>query len=158
MTTTEKVLAGIQNSLPGQLIGKANHMVIAVLQLVHVFGILLLLTSLILMSLRLLGLALTEHSLPSLAREPGRLLWLGLGLAVGSGVLIFISGPAHYYYNKAFDVKMILLLSAVIVHVLGFRRLAQRQAVRPIPARIVVTISLILWFSVGIAGRAIGFV
>ena len=158
MTTTEKILSGIQDSFLGQLIGKSNHMVIAVLQLIHVFGILLLLASLTLVSLRLLGLALTDHSVPSIAREPGRLTWIGLGMAVGSGTLIFVSGPAHYYYNKAFDVKMILLLCAVTIHVVAFRRLAKSPTTRPVLARIVVTASLLLWFGVGVAGRAIGFV
>jgi hypothetical protein len=158
VTTTEKFLSGIQESYPGQLIGKSNHMVIAALQLVHVFGILLLLASLILVSLRLLGLTLREHNLASVTREPAILLWIGLGMAVGSGILIFISGPAHYYYNKAFDVKMLLLVCAVAMHILGLQRLARSRSVRPLLARLVVALSLILWFGVGVAGRAIGFV
>ena len=158
MTTTEKILASIQSSFLGQLIGKSNHMVIAVLQLFHVFGILLLLASLVLISLRLLGLAMTDENVRSIAREPGRLLSIGLSVAIGSGILIFISGPAHYYYNKAFDAKMLLLLCALLVHFLGFRRLAQRQTVRPAVARVIVALSLVAWFAVGVAGRAIGFV
>ncbi len=153
-----QVLNDIQHSSIGQLIGESNHLVIAALQVVHVFGVLLLLASLTLISLRLLGLALSHWSLPSLSREPGRLLWIGLGLAAGSGVLMFISGPAHYFYNRAFQIKMVCLLCALAVHTLGFRRLAARESCRPLLTRAVVGLSLLLWFSVGIAGRAIGFI
>jgi hypothetical protein len=77
-------------------------------------GFLVLLSSLTLISLRLLGLALTRQTVPQVATEASRALWVGAAVAIASGILLFLSGPAHYYYNRAFEVKMLLLLAALV--------------------------------------------
>ena len=158
MTIVDALLTAIQSSSFARSITKSNHLVIAGLQIVHVFGFLLLLTSLLLMSLRLLGLALRRHGIPQVTREPARLFWAGLSLAVISGTLMFITGTKHYFYNAAFDAKMLLLFVAVLVQIVVFRTVAAREAPRPILAKLVVAISLVLWFGIAAAGRAIGFV
>jgi hypothetical protein len=53
---------------------------------------------------------------------------------------------------------MLLLLAALIVQFALFSRIAARESARPTPARLSVVLSLVFWFGVGIAGRAIGFV
>ncbi len=152
------IVVRIQHTALSHAVSESNHLVIAGLQVLHVFGFLLLLASLTLMSLRLLGLVLTEHTVPRVVREPARLMRAGLTLAVTSGVLIFLSGPEHYYDNGAFDVKMLLLLAALTVQATLYRRVAAAEHASPILARATATVSLLLWFGVGIAGRAIGFV
>jgi NADH:ubiquinone oxidoreductase subunit H len=79
-------------------------------------------------------------------------------MAVGTGVLMFIGSPRHYFYNPAFDVKMLLLLLAVLVQALLFGRVAASEAQKPWLARTAVALSLVFWFAVSMAGRAIGFV
>jgi cytochrome bd-type quinol oxidase subunit 2 len=153
------LLTAIQNNGFARALTKSNHMVIAGLQLAHVFGFLLLLSSLLLMSLRLSGLVLQRQSLPQATRELAKLFQCGLVLAVGSGTLMFLTGPKHYFYNRAFDIKMLLLLAALIVQFALLNRIAAREeSARPALARLSVALSLVFWFGVGIAGRAIGFV
>ena len=118
----------------------------------------LLLASLVLISLRLLGLALQRQSIPQVAAETTRLLWLGLALAVTSGVIMFIGAPKHYFYNEAFGAKMLLLLAAVSVQIVLFGRVAASEAPSPTLARVSVALALLCWFGVSLAGRAIGFV
>jgi hypothetical protein len=151
-------LSAIQNNGLARAITKSNHLVIAGLQIVHVFGFLLLLASLLLMSLRLLGLALRQHSVPQVTRQPATLFAWGLALVIVSGALMFVTGPKHYFYNSAFEVKMLLLLAAALLHVTVFRSVAASESPNPLLARVAAVLSLILWFGIGIAGRAIGFV
>jgi hypothetical protein len=151
-------LAAIQNSGFARAITKSDHLVIAGLQLIHVFAFLLLLSSLVLMSLRLLGLVLQRQSIPLVTYGLTRLFWSSLALAAISGALMFITGTRHYYYNRAFDAKMMLLLVAVVIQLVLFRKVALRESPSQVLATATVALSLVFWFGVAIAGRAIGFV
>jgi hypothetical protein len=151
-------LIAIQNSGFARAITKSDHLVIAGLQLIHVFGFLLLLSSLVLMSLRLLGLVLQRQSIPLVTYGLTRLFWSGLSLAAISGALMFITGTRHYFYNRAFDAKMLLLLVAVVIQLVLFRRVAMGESPSRVLATATVALSLVFWFGVAIAGRAIGFV
>ena len=53
---------------------------------------------------------------------------------------------------------MLLLLTAVVIQLALFHRVAVSESLRPALARVVAAFSLVLWFGVAIAGRAIGFV
>jgi cytochrome bd-type quinol oxidase subunit 2 len=156
--TTPDALNLIQSSALSHAISKSNHLLIAGFQVFHVMGFVLLLAALVLISLRLLGLVLTQQTVPEVASQALRLVWSGLALAVGSGVLMFIGSPKHYFYNPAFDVKMVLLLVAVLVQALLFRKVANSDHPSPWLARTTVAVSLVFWFAVSMAGRAIGFV
>lgn len=156
--TIAEVLAGIARLPLSRAIARANHLVTAGLQVVHVIGFVLLLASLLLITLRMLGLALTRQSVPQVAAETSRLLWLGVVLVISTGILMFLSGPTHYFYNRAFDVKMLLLLAALLVHVSLLQRLVKRDGPPTILARMTALLSLLLWFGVSWAGRAIAFV
>jgi hypothetical protein len=156
--STNDILTAIQNNSFARAITKSNHLVIAALQIVHVVGLVLLLASLVLMSLRLLGLVLTEQPAVRVTRELAILLRSGLALTVISGCLMFLTGPRHYFYNSAFELKMGLLLAAVTVQFTLFRRIVAINPRHPLVAKLAVVLSLLLWFGVSIAGRAIGFV
>lgn len=151
-------LSAIQNSGFARAITKSDHLVIAGLQLIHVFAFLLLLSSLVLMSLRLLGLVLQRQSIPLVTYGPTRLFWSGLSLAIISGALMFVTGTRHYFYNRAFDAKMLLLLVAVVIQLVLFRKVAEGESPSRVLATATVALSLVFWFGVAIAGRAIGFV
>jgi cytochrome bd-type quinol oxidase subunit 2 len=151
-------LSYIQGSALAHAISKSNHLLIAGFQVFHVLGFVTLLAALMLISLRLLELILPQRTVPEVARQALRLVWSGLALAVGSGVLMFIGSPRHYFYNPAFAVKMLLLVAAVIIQTLLFRPVARREHSPRWLARTSVALSLALWFAVSMAGRAIGFV
>jgi hypothetical protein len=156
--TSADALSFIQSTPLSHAISKSNHLLIAGFQVFHVIGFVLLLAALVLISLRLLGLILQQQPVPEVARQALRLLWSGLALAVISGTLMFIGSPRHYFYNPAFDVKMLLLVAAVIIQTVLFRKVANSSAPRPWLARASVAVSLAMWFAVSMAGRAIGFI
>jgi hypothetical protein len=156
--STAEVLTAIQNSAVAHAVSKSNHMVGAGLQIFHVLGFILLLASVVLIILRLLGLAFAQQPISKVGRDATRLIWIGLVLTVLSGTLMFVSSPRMYYYNPAFELKMLLLVAAVLVQVLLLRRVSASDVAAPALARTTVALSLASWFGVGLAGRIIGFI
>ncbi|MEJ1962336.1 MAG: hypothetical protein WDO56_12645 [Gammaproteobacteria bacterium] len=63
----------------------------------------------------MLGLVFADQPVSKVGRDATRLIWLGLALAVISGTLMFVSNARMYYYNPAFELKMLLLIEAVLV-------------------------------------------
>jgi len=158
MSATLDILNAIQHSFVGSAIAKSDHLVGAGAQVVHVLGFVVLLAAVVLTNLRLLGLGLRERSAQQIAGEANRLVWIGLALAVVSGIVMFFSAVELYYFNPAFNLKVLLLVAAVVLQVLWFRRILSGKTGEPALVRAGALTSIALWFGVGIAGRAIGFV
>lgn len=156
--STVEVLTALQNSALGHAIGKSDHLVGAAAQIFHVLGFVVLLASLVLINLRLAGIALKSESIPQLSREPLKLIWLGLASAVTSGILMFVSAPLLYWANPAFILKLWLLAGAVLLQVTLYRHVIGQETPSPLLAKSAIALSLLLWFGVGVAGRAIGFI
>ena len=79
----------IQTSGVARFIGSLNHLYCAFMELVHITGMLMLLSSLLLTSLNLLGLGLKNVPVQILKQSTFRLFWWGLALLVISGLFIF---------------------------------------------------------------------
>lgn len=158
MSTTLAILEYLQGTPLAHSISKSNHLVGATSQLFHVFGFVILLASLVLINLRLLGLALPGQSVTQVSGQPNKLIWLGLALAVISGALMFIATPLLYFGNPAFRLKILLLGVAIVLQATLYRHVTSRDDPSPALAKLSVAASVLLWFGVGLAGRAIGFV
>jgi len=126
---------------------------------IHLFGLVLLLGSTVIMSMRLLGLCMTYKPITELGRTLLPLTSIGLTLMILSGGLIFIGGAVSYFMGMWFKIKMIILLTAILFHFLVFRRVVLAKGDRASWAlRGVAGIAaLCLWFGVGWAGRSIAF-
>ena len=152
------VLVWLQTTPVAHFISKSNHLVGAALQIVHILGFVLMLASLVLVSLRVLGLLLRERPLEDIARDGIRLLWIGFGTAFVSGFLMFTASPLLYFPNPAFRVKMVFLVVAVLLQSLLFRRILRGQVVQPLFVRTGVALSVTAWLGIALAGRLIGFI
>ena len=132
---------------------------IPIIQSFHLFGITLLLASMVILNVRLLGIGLKEIRLQVLAKQVWSWGTAGLLLAMISGLLVFIPDPARYAANTSFVTKMCILVVAVLYQYTLYRRVVRAEAASAAPHRHVVIplLSLMLWFSVGWAGRAIAF-
>lgn len=129
-------------------------MVFPVLECIHIFGFILLAGTVALIDFRALFALLPGESPAELAED--MLPWnlIGLGFALTSGALLFASDPDHYYLNRAFQIKMAVLLIA-----LGFDHTVHKRALRaPGSSKLVPCISLALWMLVIGGGIFIGFV
>jgi len=130
----------------------------------HVLSACLMLGFLLMVDLRLIGVAGVSLSISQLARD--LLPWAAsmFVLALLSGVLMFITRAANHVDNAAFQWKMLLLLLAGVNMLIYHGRLnrwpAARQQGRP-PSRgvrLAGALSLLLWVGVMLAGRWIGHV
>ena len=132
---------------------------IPLIQSVHLIGITLLLGTAVILNFRLLGAGWKQLPVTVLAKNLWRWAVGGLLLTICSGILVFVPDPARYAANYAFRTKMVLLCVAVLFQFTVFRRTIRAE---PSPAQtprgvVVACVSLILWFGVGWAGRAIAF-
>jgi hypothetical protein len=125
----------------------------------HLFGLTLLLGTMFILNLRLLGVIQSRKPAAQVARDLAPGLWIGLALILVSGALIFTGGAAKYYESSWFRLKMILLLSAIFFHFTIQRTIIKRDEARisTLLAKMTAMVELLLWFSVGFSGRAIGF-
>ena len=124
------------------------------LEVVHILGIALLLGNLVLIELRLWGLG-CSLGLPALARLALTVSVAVFGLAGSSGLAMFASQPAELLANRAFVLKIVLLLlaglNAAAFHLRGGLAKADRAA------RAQTVLSLGLWVCVIICGRWIAY-
>jgi hypothetical protein len=124
------------------------------LEVAHLFGIALLLGNLVLLELRVFGLG-AALPVPALARLSLSLALAGFGLAAASGLLMFGTQPAELLANRAFTLKMLLLLAAACnagwFH--GRGSLHRLDAL----ARVQMVLSTLIWLGVLGCGRWIAY-
>jgi hypothetical protein len=124
------------------------------LEVIHIIGIALLVGNLVLLELRVFG---AGAALP--ARELARLSLVlalgGFGLAAASGLLMFATQPSDLLANRAFTLKMLLLLAAACnaawFH--GRGSLARLDML----ARLQMLLSTLIWLGVIACGRWIAY-
>jgi hypothetical protein len=134
------------------------------IETVHLLGMTVLVGTVAAFDLRLLGWALLRTRISDLARRLLRWTWVGFGLQVVTGALLFSSEAVKMYVNPAFRLKMLLIcvagMQALIFQLVARRDLAawDGRAAVPVAARIGGLISILLWIGVVAAGRWIGFI
>jgi hypothetical protein len=125
-----------------------------VLEIVHICGIALLLGNLVLVELRVFGRG-AELALQSLARLALATSLAGFSLAAASGLLMFGSQAGELLANRAFTLKMLLILAAgcnaAWFHARG--SLGRCDAA----ARLQMVLSTLLWVAVIACGRWIAY-
>ncbi|MEK9951198.1 MAG: hypothetical protein VW687_03420, partial [Curvibacter sp.] len=109
---------------------------------------------LVLLELRVFGLG-TALPVPALARLSLALAGAGFGLAAASGLLMFGTQPAELLANRAFTLKMLLLLAAACnagwFHGRGSLQRLDRLA------RVQMVLSTLIWLGVLTCGRWIAY-
>jgi uncharacterized protein DUF6644 len=151
------LFADIQHSVLATSIGRLPIGYGAAAQLAHIAGLLLLLASIVLVNFRLLGVGVVSQPIARLARSTEGFLLTGFALLASSGVFIFLPAASLYYRNRAFWVKMVLIVLAVIFQLFVQRWIRGKPPGRSVLDRPVAIASLVLWFAIGAAGRTIGF-
>jgi hypothetical protein len=131
-------------------------------EIVHIFGLAILVGSVVMFDLRVLGLskgisvrALSRHMLP----------WSvgALALIVPTGLLMFSAHASDFISNRAFQLKMALLFTAGLNAV--FFRTGPYQTVKawdvgapaPLLAKASVAVSIVLWIAIISCGRLLAY-
>lgn len=125
----------------------------------HLLALAFLLGTVIILSLRLFGLMLVRQSVAEVARNLAPWTFGCLVVVLISGWCLFASEAFKCYDSTPFRIKMVCLFLAIVYHFTIYRRLTRsdQSRISPVAGRVTASLSLILWFSVGLAGRAIGF-
>ena len=128
-----------------------------VLSIVTVFG------SILMMDLRLVGLASRDSAVTKLSKEILPYTWIAFACAVITGSIMFISRADVYWNNTQFELKFLFMALAaanmLAFHFGAFRRVADWDDTLPPPpaARRAGALSISLWIIVIFFGRWIGF-
>jgi hypothetical protein len=129
----------------------------ALVETFHLLSLSILGGSILLVDLRLLGIGLRSQSPAVLDRELKPYLIGGLTVSIVTGSLLVSAEPMKCYYNLAFRMKMLFLALAVFFYFVVQERLFRREpGGGNLSGKLAGIVSLLLWLSVGLAGRAIG--
>jgi hypothetical protein len=130
----------------------------------HLAGIAIFGGMVLVVDLRLLGLALRSTPVADVINQLRWLKRFGFVLIATCGILMLGSKAEEYYYN-AFVWTKLSLLALVGVHALVFRPSVYNNAaeldrapVMPTRAKVAAALSLLLWVSIACAGRGIGYI
>lgn len=138
--------------------------IIPAVQTVHILSVAAVMTSALMLDLRLLGLRGTDQSVAAVAARFLPFIWWPLPVLLLTGAVLIIAEPSRSLQNPVFLLKMTLLLCAAGV------TLAWQMPLRGDPtfwdaslrrmrlARLLALISLPLWAAIICAGRWIAYV
>lgn len=121
----------------------------------HILAIGALVTAALLMDLRVLGVA-RGIALETVIHHLRPVAITALVIAVLTGVTLFSVQPVDYFNNPAFRIKMLLLIAAV-ANAAAFTSFRVERHANEVWTKVLALLSLILWISVAVAGRFIGF-
>jgi hypothetical protein len=127
-----------------------------ILECFHIIGFVCGVGTIALVNFRLLGVGLTRKSAAQLWSETMPWTLAGLSLAIFSGLLLFTIDPDAYYLNRAFRLKMIYLVIAIVFYYTAVYRAVSWVAEGK--KRMVACLSLGLWALVLFGGIFIGFI
>jgi hypothetical protein len=116
-----------------------NSWVFPVIESIHVIGLAAFVGTIVLEDLHTLDFKIAD------TRHLKMWTHIGLALMLITGAVMFLSDTTRYLHNPAFDVKITLLVLALIAHFTLHRR----------GTRFAASLSLALWTCVVLAARAI---
>jgi hypothetical protein len=125
------------------------------LEVVHIIGIALLLGNLVLLELRVFGLG-AALPVKDLSRLSLGAALAGFSVVAASGLLMFASQPAELLANRAFTLKMLLLLTAGC-NAAWFHGRGSLEKLDGL-AKAQMALSTLVWLAVIACGRWIAYV
>ena len=158
-----EICAWLEATSPATAITESEWM-FPTIETFHVLALTMVFGSIMMLDLRLLGVANRTRGVMELTEEILPWTWSAFIIAAISGALMFISAATKYYNNIPFRIKLILLalagINMAVFHLTGYRSAASWNHGTPTPhsARIAAGLSLALWIGVIFAGRWVGFV
>jgi len=125
-----------------------NSLVLAtIVEVLHYFSLFLLVGPILIVDLRLMGLAARRRNVAQLAADLFPLMWAGMALNFLTGFLLFAVDATTFYGNHVFHFKLAVILVAVVFGVVvqwNAKRWGESPAV-PVLGRFLAFVSLVLW-------------
>ena len=146
---------------PSVFIQEHNAWAIPAIQTVHIVGIALVMGSVLMIDLRILGLAWTEQTLRQTTARFGPWLTGSLWLLLATGLLMVVGEPVRELVSFSFWLKMALVAIGAVVAVSFQRALRreerwERQAAQP-SIKLLAIVTFFVWIGVIFLGRLIAY-
>ena len=142
---------------------QVTNWVVPTVQTFHILAIAVVASSALMIDLRLIGVFWADRPMRDVSSRFLPLVWWPMLILLSTGVIMIISEPARSLKNPAFQLKMFLLVAALIVTGI-FQFLQRRNAkfgnLRTGPRAAAVTVaivSMLLWSAIIFAGRWIAY-
>lgn len=130
----------------------------------HVLSVCFMLGALLMLDLRLAGVAAIRYSVNQLSRDFLPWIWLSFVVAVLTGLSLFITRASAHILNPAFQWKLALMGLAAVNMLLfhwrskSVREFRQTDSAMPFWVKMSGLVSLLLWFGATLAGRWMGHI
>lgn len=145
----------IENGAIGTTI-KESLWLFPAIEAVHLLALAMLGGALLMLDFRLLGVGLSAQSTSVVERNARPWLIGAVATLIVTGVLIGMSEALKLYDKDAFWVKMAALATA-LVFTFAIKLPLAHRGVSGLAAKALGTVSILLWLTVAMAGRWIGF-
>ena len=138
--------------------------IIPAVQTVHILAVAAVMTSVLMIDLRLMGLRAREQSVLAVAKRFLPFIWWPLPVLLATGLILITAEPARALQNPVFLLKMGLLLLAVGLTLVCQIPLGtnaafwESSAGRRRAALLLASLSLPVWIAILFAGRWIAYV
>jgi hypothetical protein len=119
----------------------------------HILGFALSVGTIAIVDFRLLGIGMLRQTSQELAKDLAPWTLFGIASMLLSGPLMFATDPDMYYLNHSFQVKMVCLFLAIVIHYTVRRKAISRGTAGAVLA----CLSLALWAGVLAGGIFTGF-
>src|SRR5690606_19649254 len=152
------IVAWLQETSLAQFLDGPRYISMTI-QIFHIVGFVALLAIIVALNVRVQKLAFRSLPVASFVKSLVRSYYIALAMALVAGVLLFLPRGAAYGATRPFDLKIVLLLAAIALQFL-LRHYSSRHEGHEASAlvRAGAALTLVVWFVVGGAGGAIGFV
>ncbi|MFK7862770.1 MAG: DUF6644 family protein [Pseudohongiellaceae bacterium] len=135
-----------------------------IIQTIHILGIAVLMGTIVMLNLRVLGLAVRSQQITEMADRIMPWVWWALASNFVSGAFFLFARPYRYFNNPVFGWKVGFLIPALLL-TLGFywmhkreRGFWERNPANLWLGRGLALLSLCCWIMVAMAGRWIAYV
>jgi hypothetical protein len=121
---------------------------------VHYSSVFFCIGTIVLLDLRILGIADRNQALSPFAGQLRPWTWIGFGSAIVSGFLLFATEAGDYAAVTPFRVKMLIIVLAAISALVKEWSVPNwdRAPVMPVTAKLLALVSMVLWLGAILAG------
>jgi hypothetical protein len=159
----DQFCAWLENTPVSQTIQTVNWIVPAV-QTVHILAIAAVMAAAVMIHLRVLGVVAREQPLRPYSSRFLPVIWWALPVLLATGIIMVVGEPARALKNSIFQLKMLLVLSAIAVTFIYQAPLKRQPSYWTLTpshraASIAIAVlSLGVWVAIVFAGRWIAYI
>jgi hypothetical protein len=140
------------------------HWVVPAVQTVHILAIAAVMSAAVMIHLRVLGVVAREQPLRPYSSRFLPVIWWALPVLLVTGIVMIVGEPARALKNPIFQLKMLLVLSAIAVTLVYQAPLSREpdywtlSGARRAMAIALALLSLAVWVAIVFAGRWIAYI